>query len=218
MARKSNIAFKIIAVIVAVGLYFKFKKPASSATLQEPDSGLDDAGTVTPDNTTPDSSGTTARKAGTVSSGGSVSKVTSSDGNVGIVGHNPFNLRQTKISQHWNGEIGTLKSTHLSANDVGFVNFSDWPSGARAGLKNMKHVIAGGADTIRKYIAKESPASDGNAPGPYADTVAAAVGISADATLDFTNKDQILAMATAIEKEELGSNNVPDWSGAYDAV
>ena len=144
-----------------------------------------------------------------------LSSHSSSDGDLGKDAHNPFNLRQAH--QGWQGEIGTMFSTHLPNDKVGFVNFDTFAHGCRAGLINMKHVIKGGANTVNKYIAKESPASDGNAPVPYAKEVASVMGISVTDVIDFSKKTEILAMAKAIELVELAGNfaTSSDWDFGY---
>jgi hypothetical protein len=132
--------------------------------------------------------------------------LTSSSGNVGIEANNPFNLRQTKKSQHWQGEIGTIFAG--DKDKVGFVRFDTPENGARACLKNMLANIKAGHTTIADYIKKESPASDGNNPNAYADHVASKIGMKATDKLDEDNLTEIADFAVAINGVEWGHSEL----------
>lgn len=89
--------------------------------------------------------------------------------------NNPGNLRSNP-GVAYNGEVTSPNS--------GFKAFSSMAYGFRAMTSNLYHyVVDESLDTINKIINTYAPASDGNNPVSYANTVSQQTGISADQVL-----------------------------------
>jgi len=110
----------------------------------------------------------------------------------GIRDNNPGNLRYGKFAQQ-HGATGSDNS--------GFAMFQSMEDGIKAAIALLKSYAARGYDTIRKIISRWAPAGENNT-AAYINTVAKALGLSADAHLD---TDQLGGVAQAIFQHENGA-------------
>ena len=115
----------------------------------------------------------------------------------GYRNNNPLNIRIS--SNAWQGKVS-------NNTDGAFEQFTDMAHGYRAAFLNMRKRIQSGDNTLRKMIEKWAPASDGNRPLQYAQTVAQAAGIGIDDALDPNNKDVMTKIAAAMARIENGAD------------
>lgn len=105
--------------------------------------------------------------------------------------NNPFNLR-------YNSGIKWDNSNYSGG---GFESFNSEEAGVRAGIINLKNTIANGNNTITKLINKYAPTSENNTSN-YIKNVSTWTGIDPNATLDWSNKEQMRKLAAAIARQE----------------
>lgn len=123
--------------------------------------------------------------------------VISGSGPRGYRNNNPLNIRISNNA--WQGKVS-------NNTDGAFEQFTDMAHGYRAAFLNMRKRIQSGDNTLRKMIEKWAPASDGNRPLQYAQTVAQAAGIGIDDALDPNNKDVMTKIAAAMARVENGAD------------
>ncbi len=98
----------------------------------------------------------------------------------GIVNNNPGNVRPTAIP--WLGQVGI--------DDKNFAIFADISYGIRAWLSNFYSSIKKHhTDSLISYVTRYAPASDGNNPEIYADTMSKKTGIPVDASIPLDKND-----------------------------
>ena len=113
----------------------------------------------------------------------------------GIDNNNPGNIRLS--TQPWAGEIRPSR-------DRSFCQFTSMAYGYRAMLKLLQNYkTRHGCDTVRKMITRWAPPSE-NKTDVYIDFVAKKTGISPDASVDVTDRDVMIRIATAISEMENG--------------
>lgn len=117
----------------------------------------------------------------------------------GYRNNNPLNLR---ISSHkWKGKVPASQNT-----DGAFEQFETMAYGFRAALKNLQtYINKCGCSTIATIVNKWAPASDGNNPTNYANTVASRTGISKTEGISASDKEQMCQIAAAMAYVENGS-------------
>lgn len=114
----------------------------------------------------------------------------------GIRNNNPLNIR---IGNVWLGEVD-------SPTDPDFEQFKSMVYGVRAGFVLLRRYIRHyHRTTIPQVIAAWAPASENNVT-KYVDTVCQLSGIAPDATLDYFNRDQMVALVDAMIYVECGQH------------
>jgi hypothetical protein len=101
----------------------------------------------------------------------------------GLKNNNPLNLILTSIT--WQGKVPNAQNT-----DGKFEQFQNILLGYRAGIKNLKSYIDGGANTISKITSKWAPtgSGEGNNPENYARRVSQGTGIGSTAQIPFSKQ------------------------------
>lgn len=116
-------------------------------------------------------------------------------GNLNVRNNNPGNIEFGDLAQKY-GAVGT---------DGRFAVFPDYETGRKAQEALLFESGVYSGKTIGSAIAKYAPAGDGNNnPAAYANSVAAALGVSVNTPLAALNPEQRSAMLTAMEKVEGG--------------
>jgi hypothetical protein len=116
----------------------------------------------------------------------------------GVIGHelnNPLNIER---GQPWDGLAPAQKHAR-------FATFVSLPYGIRAGarlLMNYRQLY--GIATVRGIIDRWNPKSDGQPP-TYIPNVAAALGISPDATIDVRSRAVAFPLVRAMIRQEIGA-------------
>jgi hypothetical protein len=126
-------------------------------------------------------------------------------GSIAYTNNNPGNLIYV-------GQLGAVKGPAMPGTPYYYAQFSTYDAG-EAALANQIQTYANQGLTINQMMAKYAPATDangnptGNNPTAYANTIAAALGVSPDTTIS----DALAGNATA---------GVPavDTSGVFDSV
>jgi hypothetical protein len=124
------------------------------------------------------------------------------------IAKNPFSLIQ-RNPQKWNG---------LVKNVNGFLYFDSFRNGIRAGYINLYNTyLKAGYNTLATIFPKYAPASAGNNPINYMNTVANEIGIGINEPLK--TGEQIFNLGLAISRVESGSNFggtlINDWYNGY---
>jgi hypothetical protein len=115
----------------------------------------------------------------------------------GIRNNNPGNLRDSGSA--WQGKIGV--------DDKKFVRFSDMDFGIRASVLNMLTAInKHKATSVRKLITRWAPAFENNT-AAYISAVAKNTPISADETINVSDKHTVAALMASIFKHENGHSH-----------
>lgn len=123
----------------------------------------------------------------------------------GLQHNNPGNMRPT--GDHWLGMAGEVE---------GFLAFVDMKSGYRALLKNCINAIAGGYNTIEKFVTHYAPPSE-NDTNAYIDYVSKTMGLGPQVRLR-TDESTIKKLVYAISYHEQGvppSNHDIDAGWSY---
>lgn len=119
----------------------------------------------------------------------------------GYRNNNPLNIVYNP-SNAWQGEV-------RPSTDSRFCQFTSMAYGFRAALVLIRtYVQKYGLNTVQKIINRWAPASDGNNPTSYAQTVVRlsnGVFASANATVDPTNRLQMCTLVSAMATVENGS-------------
>lgn len=114
----------------------------------------------------------------------------------GIRNNNPLNIR---IGNVWIGEVD-------NPTDPDFEQFKSMVYGVRAGFVLLRRYIRHyHRTTIPQVIAAWAPASENNVT-KYVETVCQLSGIAPDATLDYFNRDQMVALVDAMIYVECGQH------------
>ena len=114
----------------------------------------------------------------------------------GIRNNNPLNIR---IGNVWIGEVD-------NPTDPDFEQFKSMVYGVRAGFVLLRRYIRHyHRPTIPQVIAAWAPASENNVT-KYVETVCQLSGIAPDATLDYFNRDQMVALVDAMIYVECGQH------------
>ena len=117
----------------------------------------------------------------------------------GYRNNNPLNLRIS--SNKWKGKVNASQNT-----DGAFEQFETMAYGFRAALKNLQtYINKYGCSAIATIVNKWAPASDGNNPTNYANTVASRTGISKTEGISASDKEQMCRIAAAMAYVENGS-------------
>jgi hypothetical protein len=112
--------------------------------------------------------------------------------NKAVQNNNPLNLRSSLLNL-WKGELPS---------DNDFEKFETWILGLRAGLKNMKHLISDGNNTIQKLVSTWAPPTENDTEG-YIRYVSQDSGIERNRIISFC-PDDICPIAIAMVKMESG--------------
>lgn len=122
----------------------------------------------------------------------------SGSGRRGLRNNNPGNIRISNTQ--WQGKV-------TPNTDGSFEQFTSMEYGARAMLKILAtYINTYKLDTIPKIINKWSPASDGNNPTAYADSVSNATGISKSTIISTASPAKLYMIAQAMTFVENGKN------------
>lgn len=117
------------------------------------------------------------------------------NGTLAYQNNNPGNLRYV-------GQAGATQGAG------GFAKFPSYDAGVAA-LQNQIQIYAGQGLTIQQMMNIYAPASDGNDPNSYANTIASALGVSADTPLQSLSDDQLASIADGTS---------PDLSSSIDGI
>lgn len=132
----------------------------------------------------------------------------------GIRNNNPGNLKITNPQQGWMGSIDASENK-----DGVFEQFLFYTYGLRAMLKLIQNKIRAGDNTIRKLIRVWAPSSE-NDTEAYIRMVEQETGILQNLPLFLNNKEQLFAIAKAIEQHENGMSVMTedDFNQAYNLI
>lgn len=110
--------------------------------------------------------------------------------------NNPLNLTVLPNGQTWDGQTGL---------DGNYVTFSSPEAGFAAADKNLQaYSTRHGINTLSGIIQRWAPTGDGNDPAAYAATVAKALGVDPNATLDLSDPQVRQGVLQAMAGVELG--------------
>lgn len=112
----------------------------------------------------------------------------------GIRNNNPLNIRRS--ASRWRG-------MSAQQNDPAFVQFENIRWGLRAGVMLLANYIAHGYNTPRKIINRWAPASE-NVTAAYIVAVCSYCNIRPDDVVEFTDKQTICSMISAMCRVECG--------------
>jgi len=129
----------------------------------------------------------------------------------GIRNNNPGNL--IKSSQNWQGKI-----PHSQNTDKRFEQFYRLVDGLRAMMIQLRGDILKGKNTLTALIHKYAPSFENNTPA-YINAVAQKIGITANQSITYLDKNLLLQLTKAMAEVENGKDanliKEKDYQNAY---